>query len=350
MAGADGARVSIIGFVMRRVVGAGILQFVSLVALAVLSSGSAEAQGFFESLFGGGQKQPAEMPQRPISLPPPLFRTPLGTAPRERGDDKAEQSQKLGSGRYRTLCVRTCDGYYFPISNATTRSGFYKDAKICKASCGEDAKLYFVDKNDTDNTDMVDVTGRPYARLQTAFLYRKRQIEGCKCKPDPWSQSELDRHRSYAVAETVSGMPDTVKKKALGPSDPAVRAALERQEQSKGGTAATVEAQAADTASEAGTKPATDEPKSDAAGEPNDSSKSDGSKAPASPASEPEKPAPKSKPPSVKPDKRAPYHAAASGSARASVVPASAQPGYTPLPAAKSLFGLGGPSQRWPGE
>src|SRR6266540_3435428 len=31
---------------------------------------------------------------------------------------------------YRTLCVRTCDGYYFPISYATNRSHFKTDAAV----------------------------------------------------------------------------------------------------------------------------------------------------------------------------------------------------------------------------
>jgi len=32
---------------------------------------------------------------------------------------------------YRTLCVRSCDGYYFPISYATGRGRFKTDAAVC---------------------------------------------------------------------------------------------------------------------------------------------------------------------------------------------------------------------------
>ena len=38
---------------------------------------------------------------------------------------------------------------------------------------------------------MVDLTGRAYTKLPTAFRYRKALSETCKCKPDPWAQSEL---------------------------------------------------------------------------------------------------------------------------------------------------------------
>src|SRR5229473_6914437 len=39
------------------------------------------------------------------------------------------------SGTYRTVCVRTCDGAYFPISFATVPARFPDDEKTCKALC-----------------------------------------------------------------------------------------------------------------------------------------------------------------------------------------------------------------------
>jgi hypothetical protein len=46
---------------------------------------------------------------------------------------------------------------------------------------------------------MTDLAGRPYTRLDTAFLYRSTYQEGCQCKPQPWAQESLDRHRMYAL-------------------------------------------------------------------------------------------------------------------------------------------------------
>src|SRR6185295_9192425 len=45
---------------------------------------------------------------------------------------------------------------------------------------------------------MVDLSGRGYSSLQTAFKYRKIMVEGCRCHPQPWSETELARHRAYA--------------------------------------------------------------------------------------------------------------------------------------------------------
>src|SRR5712664_2427672 len=39
------------------------------------------------------------------------------------------------SGTYRTVCVRTCDGFYFPISFATEPARFPDDEKTCKNLC-----------------------------------------------------------------------------------------------------------------------------------------------------------------------------------------------------------------------
>jgi hypothetical protein len=115
----------------------------------------------------------------------------------------AEPGDGLGrvlgeAGRYRTLCVRTCDGYYFPLSFAIPRSGFARDADVCTANCGSQARLFYHANPGGDVDSMVDLAGRAYIELPTAFVYRRTLVDGCRCRPQPWSQTELDRHRSYA--------------------------------------------------------------------------------------------------------------------------------------------------------
>ncbi len=178
-----------------------------LLLLAVLAPAPARAQGFFESLFGGGpSRQPAPIPRQ--SLPPPLpspfgYRAPLYSPYREPSAREPDEVPQSRSGHYRTLCVRLCDGYYWPVSHAVNRSSFYRDANACRASCGEEAKLFYHPASQGDVSEMIDLTGRAYVKLPTAFRYRKALNEACKCKPDPWAQSELDRHRRYALNETV---------------------------------------------------------------------------------------------------------------------------------------------------
>lgn len=105
-----------------------------------------------------------------------------------------------GKGGYRTVCVRTCDGYYWPISANVSKSRFYRDSNICRSSCGSEAKLFYQSASSGDAKSLIDLQGRPYSRMQTAFVYRKSLVQGCACKEAPWSQAEMDRHFQYAVA------------------------------------------------------------------------------------------------------------------------------------------------------
>jgi uncharacterized protein DUF2865 len=45
---------------------------------------------------------------------------------------------------------------------------------------------------------MVDLTGLAYSALPNAFRYRKTLVPECRCRPQPWSDAELQRHRAYA--------------------------------------------------------------------------------------------------------------------------------------------------------
>jgi hypothetical protein len=99
---------------------------------------------------------------------------------------------------YRTLCVRLCDGFYFPISNATSGSGLARDADRCAASCSVEARLYYHENPGGGVDGMVDLTGLAYSSLPNAFKYRKALVQGCQCRPQPWSEAEQQRHRGYA--------------------------------------------------------------------------------------------------------------------------------------------------------
>src|SRR6195256_2233023 len=77
------------------------------------------------------------------------------------------------SGTYRTVCVRTCDGAYFPISFATTPARFQDDERSCKALCpAAEALLYSHRNPGEDMNQAVNIGGQPYTSLPNAFRYR----------------------------------------------------------------------------------------------------------------------------------------------------------------------------------
>jgi len=100
---------------------------------------------------------------------------------------------------YRTVCVRMCDGYYFPVSFSVTPDRFERDRQSCENSCGADGRLFVYRNPGSDPEDMHDLQGKPYRQLRTAFLYRTEYVADCKCKPHPWEQQARDQHRVYAL-------------------------------------------------------------------------------------------------------------------------------------------------------
>ena len=83
---------------------------------------------------------------------------------------------------YRTLCVRACDGYYFPISFSTTPAQFEADEATCQAQCP--GAMLYVHRNPGEPVeDAVSVNGMPYTLLPNAFAFRESFNPECGCPP-----------------------------------------------------------------------------------------------------------------------------------------------------------------------
>ncbi|GLR83720.1 hypothetical protein GCM10007857_04300 [Bradyrhizobium iriomotense] len=123
---------------------------------------AAQSQGpgnFLSNLFGGGNNANPN---------------PAGAPPADLGPQ---------SGTYRTVCVRTCDGAYFPVSFATVPARFPDDEKTCKALCpAADAALYAYRNPGEDMNAAVSVSGQPYTSLPNAFKFRSEFNPSCSCK------------------------------------------------------------------------------------------------------------------------------------------------------------------------
>jgi hypothetical protein len=92
------------------------------------------------------------------------------------------------TGSFRTLCVRTCDGSFFPISSDASPADFQRDAETCRQRCpGAETALYYHALTTEETDQMVSAaTGEPYADLPSAFAYKTRdrsQNGQCGCRP-----------------------------------------------------------------------------------------------------------------------------------------------------------------------
>ena len=106
-------------------------------------------------------------------------------------------------GTYRTLCVRTCDGFYFPISFSATPVKFGEDERICKAQCPASEVMLFAHRNPGEDVSQATSTDgqQRYAKLPNAFRYRQTYDPSCSCKP-----------AGQSWAEAIGRLDDTVQR------------------------------------------------------------------------------------------------------------------------------------------
>ena len=168
-----------------------------VLALAALTTAfePAAAENFLQRLFGFGRSRAPEA--RP--MPPPTYGFGYGGAQPYDDQPYGEGAWQEDYGSYRTMCVRTCDGFYFPIGDGVRRERLYADARACTQRCDGEARLFYYPTNGGSVETMVDMSGHPYASLPNAFRYRKALVEGCTCKPAPWSAEAAARHQGYAA-------------------------------------------------------------------------------------------------------------------------------------------------------
>ena len=167
------------------------------------------------------------------------------------------------SGTYRTVCVRSCDGAYFPISFATVPGRFPDDEKTCKALCpAAEATLFTYRNPGEDINAAVSINGQPYSSSPNAFRYRQEFNPSCSCKAPGQSWADaLQGVDDKAAAEQQGDIivtEESAKKMSRVPTKPVPTSAK------KGATppATTAVAPAApdDSASTTATAPAGDKP------------------------------------------------------------------------------------------
>lgn len=124
-----------------------------------------QGRGFFEQLFGG-----------PGSILAP------------------EQPQDMGSG-FRTVCVRTCDGSFFPISFSTSQDRFRDDERSCQRMCPATEVVLFSYRNPgEDISKAISINGQPYTALPNAFKFKQEYNPACACKRAGESWADALKH------------------------------------------------------------------------------------------------------------------------------------------------------------
>ncbi|MCP4936932.1 MAG: DUF2865 domain-containing protein [bacterium] len=211
---------------------AGLLLLIALVVLVVGFSSpkyfSANAANWLDQVFGNAKIHSRPSYRRQKSHPISQMRRDayaIGRADnqlkRVRKKRRLYRIPKAGSSvyaasykSYRTMCVRTCDGFFFPVSFATSKNSLKKDERACKSSCGAPAELYYYPNPGGEIENMVSFRGnKKYKKLKYAFLYKTKFVASCRCNPEPWTQAAKQTHKKYARIELKKRQKITSRKK-----------------------------------------------------------------------------------------------------------------------------------------
>lgn len=85
----------------------------------------------------------------------------------------------------RSVCVRACDGYYWPVSFSTVPEYLSNDLLQCQQQGrGADVDLYYYSNPGQTPNDMVNMNGQLYSSLPNAFRYRNEFDASCIARPE----------------------------------------------------------------------------------------------------------------------------------------------------------------------
>lgn len=131
-----------------------------------------QPRSFFEQLFGGGP-QYEQMPGN--ALP---------------DDDMPGDEQRPRGGGSTAICVRTCDGGFFPVSYSAGSRDLNSFADLCKALCPNAETEVYRFTNGGNIEDAVNDVGASYTSLANASKFKKTYDPTCSCKPPGKSWAE----------------------------------------------------------------------------------------------------------------------------------------------------------------
>jgi hypothetical protein len=151
---------------------------------------------FLEALFGG-------MARLAQPYPNPQGDARFESTDREDGLDSQSHPGDKGhieahAGSY-AVCVRTCDGSFFPVSYSGAGSRADSLEEVCRALCpAADVALYSYPFGGTID-EAVSAGGEPYANLPNAGKFQTTDDPTCSCrrKGQTWADALADAEARY---------------------------------------------------------------------------------------------------------------------------------------------------------
>jgi hypothetical protein len=123
----------------------------------------------------------------------------------------------------RVVCVRLCDGYYFPVNHSIKQKNLSKDEEKCLSQYPEGQAALYIDRSGGENIGaMVSVNGKlKYGDQPFAFAFQQRFDPAC---PRPGAHlADAVRATAEAAAESAVVLPAVVEVGLASAASEAVR-------------------------------------------------------------------------------------------------------------------------------
>jgi hypothetical protein len=137
------------------------------------------------SIFGGSRQQATPAIPGLANPSDPAAADPSAKAQktkRSTGTDVASARTTTGQ----IMCVRLCDGYFFPAANAPGRGEFANHAAVCSSLCpGAPTDAYHLPAGSQDMSQAYSARrgGKRYSSLPVAFRHQQTFDKTCSCRP-----------------------------------------------------------------------------------------------------------------------------------------------------------------------
>ncbi|ATQ68452.1 MULTISPECIES: DUF2865 domain-containing protein [Methylosinus] len=145
---------------------------------------AARPRTFLDDLFGEQEEEPQ----------------PMREDPRSREEDEESQTRH-GLGGSTAICVRACDGGFFPLSYSARRANLEALSELCKAQCPNTEVELYTRSPWRELDQAVSLEGKPYSEHPNALKFAKSFDPACSCKAPGKSWAETLEEAERILAE-----------------------------------------------------------------------------------------------------------------------------------------------------
>jgi len=147
-------------------------------------------RNIFEELFGSQEEEPTAGRELP--------------ATQQEHDVDADGAQ-IARGGSMAVCVRACDGGFFPVSYSARRANLADLQELCRAQCPNVEVALYTRSPSRDIETAVSMDGEAYADHPNALKFTKSYDPTCACRPAGRSWAETLAEAERLLAERNRG-------------------------------------------------------------------------------------------------------------------------------------------------